>query len=96
MPLTGRSAQPQRGLCWNDFTLDPDGQYLGHAGVLMLVPDVRRLDPYYLLGVLNSRVFWFFVRQTMPTMGKGRPPAFIAPREKQGNARAVAPSPDEG
>jgi hypothetical protein len=55
-----------------DFTLDPEGQYLGHTGVLMLIPDGRRLDPNYLLGVLNSRVFWFFVRQTMPTMGEGR------------------------
>ena len=40
------------------------------AGViLMLTPDQSRIDPYYLLGVLNSQLFWFFVRQTMPTMG---------------------------
>jgi hypothetical protein len=55
-----------------DFTMDHEGRYLGHAGTLMLVADQRRVDPFYLLGVLNSRVFWFFVRQTMPTMGHGR------------------------
>lgn len=55
-----------------DFTIDPEGRYLGHTGVLMLVPDGRRVDPFYLLGVLNSQVFWFFVRQTVPTMGEGR------------------------
>jgi hypothetical protein len=55
-----------------DFAMDQEGRYLGHAGTLMLTADQRRVDPFYLLGVLNSRVFWFFVRQTMPTMGHGR------------------------
>lgn len=55
-----------------DFTIDREGRYLGHAGTLMLTADQRQVDPFYLLGVLNSRVFWFFVRQTMPTMGHGR------------------------
>jgi hypothetical protein len=55
-----------------DFTMDQEGRYLGHAGTLMLATDQRRVDPFYLLGVLNSQVFWFFVRQTMPTMGHGR------------------------
>ncbi len=52
--------------------MDREGGYFGHAGTLMLTADQRRVDPFYLLGVLNSRVFWFFVRQTMPTMGHGR------------------------
>lgn len=55
-----------------DFTIDREGQYLGHAGTLMLVVDQRRVDPFYLFGVLNRQVFWFFVRHTMPTMGHGR------------------------
>lgn len=55
-----------------DFMIDCEGRYLGHAGTLLLVADQRQVDPFYLLGVLNSRVFWFFVRQTMPTMGEGR------------------------
>jgi adenine-specific DNA-methyltransferase len=55
-----------------DFTIDQEGLYLGHAGTLLLAADPRQVDPCYLLGVLNSRVFWFFVRQTMPTMGHGR------------------------
>jgi len=38
----------------------------------MLAADQRQIDPFYVLGVLNSQVFWFFVRQTMPTMGHGR------------------------
>jgi len=55
-----------------DFTIDREGRYLGHAGTLMLTADQRQVDSFYLLGVLNSQVFWFFVRQTMPTMGHGR------------------------
>jgi hypothetical protein len=47
--------------------------------------------------VLNSQVFWFFVRQTMPTMGEGRHilrrstlrrfPVVLADREPQAEAR---------
>ena len=55
-----------------DFTVDVEGNMLAHSTVLLLAPDPRRVDPFYLLGVLNSRAFWFFVRQTMPTMGEGR------------------------
>ena len=55
-----------------DFTIDREGKYLGHAGTLMLAADQRQVDPFYLLGVLNNWVFWFFVQQTMPTMGHGR------------------------
>ncbi|MFN4260900.1 MAG: Eco57I restriction-modification methylase domain-containing protein [Gemmataceae bacterium] len=55
-----------------DFTMDQEGRYLGHAGTLMLAADQQRVDLFYLLGVLNTQVFWFFVRQTMPTMGHGR------------------------
>jgi hypothetical protein len=55
-----------------DFTIDREGRYLGHAGTIVLATDQRQVDPFYLLGVLNSPVFWFFVRQTMPTMGHGR------------------------
>jgi hypothetical protein len=59
-------------ICSGDFTMDRDGRYFGHSGTLLLVADQRQIDPFYLLGVLNSQVFWFFVRQTMPTMGHGR------------------------
>ncbi len=55
-----------------DFTMDQEGLYLGHAGTLLLATDQWQVDPFYLLGVLNSWVFWFFVQQTMPTMGHGR------------------------
>jgi hypothetical protein len=55
-----------------DFTLKGDPACLCHSGVLVLVPNKLLIDPYYLLGVCNSVVFWSFVRQRMPTMGEGR------------------------
>ncbi len=38
----------------------------------MIAPDVSKIDPHYLLGILNSSVFWRFVRLTTPYMGCGR------------------------
>ncbi len=55
-----------------DFTLDVDGTLLFHSSVYLLTPTKASLDPFYLLGVFNSRVFWAFVCSTMPTMGEGR------------------------
>ncbi len=55
-----------------DFTFDIDDGFLCHSSVLILVPMSKRLNPYFLLGILNSSVFWTFVHSTMPTMGEGR------------------------
>jgi hypothetical protein len=55
-----------------DATLDTGGVAVPHAGVLVLDNLPADLDPHFLLAVLNSPVFWSFVRSTMPTLGVGR------------------------
>ena len=55
-----------------DATLDCTSCAVPHAGVLVLDNFPTKLDPHFLLAVLNSSVFWAFVRGTMPTMGEGR------------------------
>ena len=55
-----------------DATLDTDGAAVPHAGVLILDDLPAGLDPHFLQAILNSPVFWSFVRSTMPTMGVGR------------------------
>ena len=55
-----------------DATLDTGGAAVPHAGILVLDNLRAELDPHFLLAVLNSPVFWSFVRSTMPTMGEGR------------------------
>lgn len=49
--------------------IDPQAVASTRRALLLAVWDERQVDSFYLLGVLNSRVFWFYVRQTMPTMG---------------------------
>jgi hypothetical protein len=56
----------------SDATLDLIGSGCPHAGVLILSRFPGDVDPFYLLGVVNSPVFWSFVQGTMPTMGNGR------------------------
>lgn len=53
-------------------TLDFIGSACPHAGVLVLSQFPGDVDPFYLLGVVNSSVFRSFVQATMPTMGNGR------------------------
>lgn len=55
-----------------DMTIHENPEVLCHIGVLVLVPNYLLIDPYYLLGVCNSSVFWTFVEHRMPTMGPGR------------------------
>lgn len=55
-----------------DMTIHENSDVLCHSGVLVMVPNYLLIDPYYLLGVCNSRVFWAFVEHRMPTMGPGR------------------------
>ena len=55
-----------------DATLDSSGVACPHAGVLIVSNFPTELDPLYLLAIINSPVFWSFVRATMPTMGEGR------------------------
>jgi hypothetical protein len=42
---------------------------MGHPPLRLLTDTV---DPYWLLRVLNSSVFWMFVKHNAPTMGEGR------------------------
>jgi hypothetical protein len=55
-----------------DMTILADASVLCHSGVLVMAPNRFLIDPYYLLGVCNSTVFWAFVQHQMPTMGNGR------------------------
>ena len=55
-----------------DMTIHSAPTVLCHSGVLMMTPNPLIIDPYYLLGVCNSKVFWAFARHRMPTMGVGR------------------------
>jgi hypothetical protein len=54
------------------FTLIDDPTATCHNSVVVIVPDTAEIDPYSLLGILNSSVFWRFVRLTTPYMGCGR------------------------
>jgi hypothetical protein len=54
------------------FTLIDGSTTVCHNSVVMIVPDASKIDPFSLLGILNSQVFWRFLRLTTPYMGAGR------------------------
>lgn len=54
------------------FTVGRMRRVLCHQSVVMISPVVDWIDPYYLLGVLNSRVVWTYIRHRMPVVGPGR------------------------
>lgn len=54
-----------------DMTVLQDNALIDHSSVLRIVSR-NGLDPFLLLGVLNSSIFWHYTRLTMPTMGFGR------------------------
>lgn len=54
------------------FTLIDDSTTVCHNSVVVIVPDASKIDPFSLLGMLNSQVFWRFLRLTTPYMGTGR------------------------
>jgi len=54
------------------FTLIDNPAAVCHNGVVVIVPDSSKIDPHCLLGILNSSVFWRFIRLTTPYMGCGR------------------------
>jgi hypothetical protein len=56
----------------NNFTIDVQGCFLCHSTVVIVRPDPKVLSPYYLLGVLNSKVLSLFCQHRMPTIGPGR------------------------
>jgi hypothetical protein len=54
------------------FTLVDNPAAICHNSVVVIVPDASKIDPHCLLGILNSSVFWRFIRLTTPYMGCGR------------------------
>jgi hypothetical protein len=76
------------------------GTGLCHGGVLSITPATAVIDPYYLLGVCNSTIFWTFVQHQMPTMGIGRHvirlerlrqfPLVVPCQENQESVQAIA------
>ena len=54
------------------FTLIDNPVAICHHSVVVIVPDASEIDPHCLLGLLNSSVFWRFIRLTTPYMGCGR------------------------
>ena len=53
-------------------TLDSAGTLLCNGSVILLATTSGLINPLLLLGILNSSVFWLFVRSSMPTVGDGR------------------------
>jgi hypothetical protein len=55
-----------------NFTIDTRQGILCHSTVAIVRPDANTISPYYLLGVLNSEVFWLFTQHRMPAIGLER------------------------
>jgi len=56
----------------NSFSIIDDLQLLAHCSVVVLTDHARKVDPYYLLGIVNSKVFTRYVSLTMPKTNVGR------------------------
>ena len=54
------------------FTVGRMRKVLCHQSVLIISPVSDWIDPYYLLGVLNSRVIWTYIRHRMTVVGPKR------------------------
>jgi hypothetical protein len=55
-----------------NFTIDARTYILYHSTVAIVQPDPAAFSPHYLLGVLNSEVFWLFTQHRMPVIGPER------------------------
>ncbi len=56
----------------NSFSLIDNSQLLAHNSVVVLTDRRGTLDPYYLLGIVNSKIFTRYVSLTMPKINVGR------------------------
>ena len=56
----------------NSFSIIDDLQLLAHCSVVVLADHAGKVDPYYLLGIVNSKVFTRYVSLTMPKTNVGR------------------------
>ena len=53
------------------FALDKHQHLFCNNSVILIFPDENIINPYFLLAVLNSKVFWTWVQHRMPTLGSG-------------------------
>lgn len=53
------------------FTLDRDQHLFCNNSVILVSIDKNIINPYFLLAVLNSKVFWTWTQYRMPTLGSG-------------------------
>lgn len=53
------------------FTLDEGQHVLCSNSAILIYPDENIINPYFLLAVLNSKVFWAWAQHRMPTLGLG-------------------------
>jgi hypothetical protein len=56
----------------NRFRLISDPMLVAHDSVVVITPVKNLIDPYFLLGVLNSKIFARYVALTMPKINVGR------------------------
>jgi hypothetical protein len=54
-----------------NFTLDHNQHLFCNNSVILICLEENVIDPYFLLAVLNSKVFWVWARHRMPTLGSG-------------------------
>ena len=53
------------------FTIDQDQRLFCNNSVILVCPDEKIVNFYFLLAVLNSKVFWTWTQHWMPTLGSG-------------------------
>ncbi|MDD5063818.1 MAG: N-6 DNA methylase [Phycisphaerae bacterium] len=53
------------------FALDQGQHLFCNNSVILIRPDEKIVNPYFLLAVLNSKVFWTWAQHRMPTLGSG-------------------------
>ena len=53
------------------FALDQHQHLFCNNSVILISLDENIINPYFLLAVLNSKVFWTWAQHRMPTLGSG-------------------------
>ncbi len=69
----GRNLNPKKieSNSGGGFALDHHQHLFCNNSVILISPDENIINPYFLLAVLNSKVFWTWTQQRMPTLGSG-------------------------
>jgi hypothetical protein len=71
-PASGSRVMSSRITSGGGFGLIDDSTVLGHNSVVIITMRGMTCDPYYILGVLNSKVFSRYMSLTMPPISAGR------------------------